>query len=148
MTDNEIKKALEQKIKFSKEFDESEEAIIKVNILEASFDYINRLEAENERLQSLSERLGDDVDLKLKYIYELEENLKTATAENERLNEELKVTRAYIHKNGLEWGLISHLEFYKNLKAEARKEFAERLKELLGVKRFSVIDNLLKEMEG
>ena len=52
MSDNEIRKALEQKIKFSKEFDESEEAIIKVNILEASFDYINRLEAENERLKN------------------------------------------------------------------------------------------------
>ena len=42
---------------------------------------INRLQAENERLESLSNRLCDDVDLKLKYIYELEEKLKTAKSE-------------------------------------------------------------------
>lgn len=57
LTDNEIKKALEQKIKFSKEFDESEEAIVKVNVLESSLDLINRLEAENKRLKAQVHRL-------------------------------------------------------------------------------------------
>ena len=50
-------------------------------------------------------------------------------AEIERLQKECEITRAYIHNNGLEWGLVSHLEFYKNQRVEAIKEFVERLKE-------------------
>ena len=42
---------------------------------------INRQKAEIEKLESLSERLGDDVTLKLKYIYELEKRLAIAKAE-------------------------------------------------------------------
>lgn len=29
-------------------------------------------------------------------------------AENEKLKEELKITRAYLHDNGLEWDLLSY----------------------------------------
>lgn len=83
-------------------------------------------------------------------------------AEIERLQKECEITRAYIHNNGLEWGLVSHLEFCKNQRSEARKEFAERLKlhsyivsdeSKTGIiTRYSVvtanqIDNLVKEME-
>ena len=81
-------------------------------------------------------------------------------AEIERLQKECEITRAYIHNNGLEWGLVSHLEFYKNQKSEVIKEFAERLKvkkathyckcglsidttELIN----DDIDNLVEEME-
>lgn len=69
-----------------------------------TLDLINRQEAEIERLgkladvmkiselETLAERLGDDVDRKLKYIYELEEKLQTAKSEAikefvERINE-------------------------------------------------------------
>lgn len=82
---------------------------------------INRQQAQIERLETLNERLGNDIDLKLKYIYELEEKLKTA-------------------------------------KAEAVKEFAERLKKEIDIRPthsreqnkyvFFLIDNLLKEMVG
>ena len=76
-------------------------------------------------------------------------------SEVERLQKECEITRAYIHNNGLEWGLVSHLEFYKNQRAEAIKEFAERLKaeinELMWAYPASEhcerIDNLVKEME-
>lgn len=77
-------------------------------------------------------------------------------AEIERLQKECETTRAYIHNNGLEWGLVSHLEFCKNQRSEARKEFVEKLKErnkvyctnseLLKEMNF-VADNLLEEME-
>ena len=80
-------------------------------------------------------------------------------AEIERLQKECEITRAYIHNNGLEWGLVSHLEFYKNQRAEAIKEFAERLKEeqeffvndcddFVGYVAVGRIDNLVKEMEN
>ena len=69
-------------------------------------------------------------------------------AEIERLTEENKKVSAYI---GDGWGYVSFLEFAKNQRAEAIKEFAERLKELNKTKLIlwhEDIDNLVKEMEG
>ena len=129
LTDNEIKKALEDKIEFEN-FDENGYAVVDIEKLKNALDLINRLQArsksqgekiviqkgcidwqakeinrlqaenerllkfekiagdtierqgaEIERLESLSERLGDDVNWKADYIYELEDNLKTAKAE-------------------------------------------------------------------
>ena len=48
-------------------------------------------------------------------------------AENERLKEEKDTMSAYIKGNG--WGLISFVEFCKNIKAEAYKECIEKVKE-------------------
>lgn len=79
--------------------------------------------------------------------------ISSQKAEIERLQKECEITRAYIHNNGLEWGLVSHLEFYKNQRAEAIKEFAERLKSKAVQKydwneyvEIEDIDNLIKEM--
>ena len=44
-------------------------------------DEIAELQAENERLEDLSDQLGDDVDIKLNYIYDLKEKLTKAKAE-------------------------------------------------------------------
>ena len=44
-----------------------------------------------------------------------------------RLKAENGKLKAYIQNNGSGWGLISHLEFCKNLKAEAYKEFADKI---------------------
>lgn len=44
-------------------------------------EYTAELQAEIERLEALSESLGEDVDVKLKYIYELEERINTAKTE-------------------------------------------------------------------
>ena len=75
-------------------------------------------------------------------------------AENERLKETNKNMSAYVKGNN--WGLVSFVEFCNNLKAEAYKEFAEKLKErshrcFMGADKavtVSNIDNLLKEMVG
>ena len=80
-------------------------------------------------------------------------------AEIERLQEELKITRAFIHDNGLEWGLMSIKKLVDDTKTKAIKEFAERLKVLyMNDVRFyrktkdiveedlKRIDNLVKEM--
>lgn len=77
-------------------------------------------------------------------------------AENERLKETTKTMSTYIKGNG--WGLVSFVEFCKNLKAEAYKEFAERLYEELrmyGIKDkfnksvfLNIADKVKKEMVG
>ena len=124
LTDNEIVKAMTCYINHQ-DCDECKYCIDdyfcnKAQICIDALDLINRLQAENERLESLSERLGVSVNWKADYIYELEDNLKTA-------------------------------------KAEAYKEFAERLKEKAKPHYFDNcnfavpiddIDNLLKEMVG
>lgn len=77
-------------------------------------------------------------------------------AEIERLTEENKKVSAYI---GNGWGYVSFLEFVKNQRAEAIKEFAERLKDKVRLYKASEwqgfkyiplgeIDNLVKEMVG
>ena len=75
-------------------------------------------------------------------------------AEIERLQEELKITRAAVHNNGLEWGLISIKKLVDDTKTEAIKEFAERLKcrirEYIFISELEFqceeVDNLVKEM--
>ena len=102
---------------------------------QSKLDMIHDLRAEIERLDVLSEQLGKDVDVKLKYIYELE-----------AINESMKEDKPFI-------------------KAEAYKEFAERLKDMseatwwfdeneptkAHVEHYvlqSDIDKLVKEMTG
>lgn len=74
-------------------------------------------------------------------------------------DKEIERLKAYIKNNGSGWGLVSHLEFCRNLKAEAYKECIEKAKEELcdwvgadnsiSYSRITrVLDNLLKEMEG
>lgn len=47
----------------------------------ASLALINRQKAEIERLTDLSNQLGNDIDIKLNYIYDLEEKIETAKSE-------------------------------------------------------------------
>lgn len=46
-----------------------------------ALDLINRQKAEIERLTDLSDQLGNDIDIKLNYIYDLEEKIETAKSE-------------------------------------------------------------------
>ena len=91
---------------------------------------------------------GDCFDLMQTDILDL---INRQKAEIERLTEENQKVSAYI---GNGWGYVSFLEFVKNQRAEAIKEFAERLKQEVYTERgFSVfpddkIDNLVKEMVG
>lgn len=54
---------------------------LNMELTKAMRDLINRQEAEIERLSAENEQLGNDVDGKMKYIYELEERIKTAKSE-------------------------------------------------------------------
>lgn len=125
LTDNEIIKALEQKIKF-KEFDESEDAIIKVNILENVLDLINRLQAENE-------------------VYE---------TCNARKDEAIKSLESRLKKLQMKFDDISKM--YSEIKAEAYKECIEKVKALFPSDNepyqyweiHEGADNLLKELVG
>lgn len=144
--------------------------ILRHGSAEGKDKYFEAIENEFKRQKAEIERLQKDLDIinaantELYGAFEENERLKS---EIERLQKECEITRAYIHNNGLEWGLVSHLEFYKNQRAEAIKEFAERLKK--NPLRFRVdhithynkqpiskmvlflddtdIDNLVKEME-
>ena len=92
-------------------------------------------------------------------IKRADELIDALKAEIEGLQEELKITRAAVHNNGLEWGLISIKKLVDDTKTKAIKEFAERLKVLyMNDVRFyrktkdiveedlKRIDNLVKEM--
>ena len=103
-------------------------------LTEDALDLINRLQAENERLKPFEDKIAE-------------------------FNSHIRVEDMLVFADSLaEW-----LEFCDNLKAEARKEFAERLKlhsyimsdesQTGIINRYSVvtvnqIDNLLKEMVG
>lgn len=76
---------------------------------------------ETEMMEALSEQLGNDVDEKLKYIYELEEKLKTAKAEAVR-------------------------EFAERLQTYVIPQLADGYTREIVLK--SSIDNLVKEMVG
>ena len=109
MTDNEIKKALECCIKNDCVNCPYESKVHFKNCLEGFLDLINRQKAELDDLKRddlprckdalrRANEIGMDVD---KENQELREEI-------ERLQKELKITRAYIHDNGLEWDLLSY----------------------------------------
>ncbi|MBQ2810996.1 MAG: hypothetical protein IJF12_02380 [Alphaproteobacteria bacterium] len=136
-----------------------------VKCLELVFCYINRLQAENERLnfvrtrdaQRYKEKISDQahtnctlIDLHsnaIKEVKELEGKLKTANAEIEELNQKYY----WKHKE-----YMNYRKKHSLLKAEAYKEFAERLKEKYSNREsgqwnfekafIKNIDNLLKEL--
>ena len=135
LTDSEIVKALECCIKSSHfgECFENECPLVskegckvgKETLYPYVLDLINRKDQENDSLK----------------------------AEVERLKETTKNMSAYVKGNN--WGLVSFVEFCKSLKAEAYKEFAERLKkesyeriDLTAYVEESDIDNTLYELVG
>lgn len=89
-------------------------------------------------------------------------------SEVDAMNKELRVTRQYIHDNGLEFDLLSKYDnisakidsfadigkMYSEIKAEAIKEFAERLRDNLPLCKMMSdfvmrsVDKTLKEMIG
>lgn len=101
---------------------------------ELAVDLINRQKAETEALK-------DDVEF-------LDKNNDELIRETERLQKAIKVQDIMIEQQDYK---------IKSAKAEARKEFAERLKEKVGFPKDTIlgklvysdeIDNLLAEMEG
>lgn len=136
MTDNEIKKALEICASDNLGCEDGCPYVTKSNscsLKKDTLDLINRLQAENLKL--------------LSNLTSLQNDLTDAEAENERLK-----------KSNEMFADIGKL--YSEIKAEAYKEFAERLKIEYAKDLYSVsketgyfvnradIDNLLKEMVG
>ena len=124
LTDNEIKKALECCIK-SRHFGECFE----------------------NKCPLISED-GCKVGKETLYPYALD-LINRQKAEIERLSEYTsgRVVQMLTERDVSE-EIAEYFQFVEEIKAEAYKEFAERLKELLGVTRFSVVDDLVKEMVG
>lgn len=142
MTDNEIVKALECCCDYDNNFNEmrfcqvcplySNRGECNELLHEYTRDLINRQNAENERLKPFEAKIAE-------------------------FNSHIRVENMLVFASSLgEW-----LEFCDNLKSEARKEFAERVKEkswdvpyetkeahFVQVVDVEDIDNLLKEMES
>lgn len=82
MTDNEIIKAF-------KDF-----------LIEQVDGYTDHVETGGERYEFIEKEL--------ELLKETDNLINRLQAENERLQKELKITRAYIHDNGFEWDLLSY----------------------------------------
>ena len=126
LTDSEIVKALEccsEPIGINCVKCPLEKDCLDVNMCELALDLINRLQAENERVETLNSDLVEIQDIRKKVNLALiAENAELTTA-------------------------------YKTAKAEAYKEFAERLTDKIGfnssmIDVYEELDNLLKELVG
>lgn len=124
-------------------------------------DKIFVLENDLEKAESLSDALGNDVDIKLNHIYDLEEKLKKAKSEvikefAERLNEKFGIADCIVtvDNNGID-ELVKEMTGQKMSKDIS--DFAEKLKahqitvtvgdRRVDVVAVSVIDFILDEME-
>lgn len=133
LTDAEVKKALEQKIEYCREFDENNDAIVKVSLLENALDLINRQETKNLNLQEKNSNLTSD-------LTSLQNDLTSAKAEVERLKRELNL----VIENSLSArlphcvlrgdrcailtkDLAGYDKLIAEIKAESAKEFVEKL---------------------
>lgn len=144
LTDNEIVKALECCV-LAKHICPHTCPMLKnkeclASLRKYALDIINRLQAENENYSKNNQQMTKD-------ILDLYKALEQAKAKNERLKE--------VNDSFTDIGKL-----YSEIKAEAYKEFAERLKEKITEEynyfeeqeypraRIKDIDNLLKELVG
>lgn len=162
MTDNEIIKALESEIHLAEYVDSDYCSNVKLEIIKSALDLITRQQAENENLKVENQSLRSAAN-SLKMHYE------EAQAEIERLKQRNAVCEAA--NRCIVWqrdrrdreikelhSQIAELNIYKSkIKAEAVKEFVERIKEFMRNKFKALdeyefeyiterdIDNLVKE---
>jgi FtsZ-binding cell division protein ZapB len=156
MGDNDIKKALERCTTNGASCKDCP-AFVKVDrsnckkYFRGALDLINRLEAERDNLKETLDRvIGETKGLR--------ETNKELQAENEKLKNSLaiseKETKRYVQ--GYKMACSERNEFLGQLetaKAEAYKEFAERLKQVFckaecDILIRGIVDDLLKEMVG
>lgn len=147
LTDSEIVKALENEIHLAEYVDSDYCSNTEVSLLKSTIDLINRLQEKDETRHKVFETKCEELEI--------------AEAENERLRKAIEKTDyAYFKKSCELDNLTYDFELLKQeksvVKAEAYKEFAERLKEntdidnkwLGKVVLEAHIDNLLKELVG
>lgn len=140
LTDNEIKKALEEWIK------NYDGLYVNFKTLGNALNLINRQERENNELQLKIESYNAEIkELKCKNsnltsdLSSLQNDLTSAKAEVERLKEEIEL----LHSD------CTYKLVKKKAKAEAYKECIEKLKSIFGEWIFGYkTDNLLNELVG
>ena len=135
-----------------------ESNVCKMCELKYYIDKVNRLQADYESLKQQEEKAHQYCKNECETKYKSQ--IQSLQAENERLREEIK---DYIEDNisllyEVDNATINMPYQIKSIKAEAYKEFAERLKEkgikVIGCNAFdkvipsNEIDNLLKELVG
>nr|DAF01636.1 MAG TPA: hypothetical protein [Caudoviricetes sp.] len=157
MTDEQIIKALEIAKGALSDGDIDMETFTALN---NAINFINRQKAENEELRSdkiIAERHEKDA---RELFVDCTRQLEEAKAEIENLKRGVTFTFTIEDFESIKETVISRLD--NEIKSEAIKEFAERLKDKLlgmgtnttygkfkyGVVKSYEIDNLLKEMEG
>ena len=140
LTDAEVKKALKEYIEFA-DFEYTEYTSIRLDILKNALDLINRLEGENKKNETI-----------IRFADKTIESLK---AEAERLKEDIKILRVSVEQAPLirKDGKSPLSLLTAEIKAEAYKEFAEKIKEktmwlFSSVSINNEIDNLLNELVG
>ena len=152
LKDSEIVRALENEIHLAEYVDSDYCSNTEVSLLKSTVDLINRLQKADGKNKDNIRLLQLAIDQKRRKIIRLEEDNQELKAENERLEKEFDIMRFTTAKR-----------WVKEAKAEAYKEFAERLKEkskkteivcsgALITTNYSISDknfnNLLKELVG
>ena len=148
MTDKEIIKELESEIHLAEYVDSGYCSNVNLEIIKSALDLINRQQAEIEKHKNNCEKCG----AKTRGCIE---SLHNIIAEQQAEIKELNTIRSRLIYDSGTLTKISD-ELYQKIKAEAVKEFAERLKARI-IEDFlkyntdttiGYIDNLVKEMAG
>lgn len=147
-TDEQIKRA-KSHFKYGIDCDIfSEPVLTYAKIALDALDLINRQKVEIERLTAENEQLGNDVDGKLKYIYELEAEIERLQHDTAEFPNRVLCSKGLI----LTRSLAEYDELINEIASEAIKEFWGELKRRntldYGIVSAIAGDNLVKEMVG
>ena len=122
-------------------------------------EIIKALEEYLQKCQNIKYGARQKILVDADFLKDVLDLINRQKAEIERLKEELKITRAYVHDNGLEWGLISIKKLVDDTKSEAIKELAKEFvadlshmltydKDYIKAKIFRLVEIKQKEMVG
>ena len=131
-----------------------------VKLMDDTLDLINRLQAENEKWQSLVLKKEELQQLLAAEKQGYLDELQYANAEIERLQKQCEMNQITLAcETGMPKTLASIKKMYATAKSEARKEFADLITDKANVVQIDAfdyayqitedqIDNLLKELDG
>ena len=151
MTDNEIIKALEHNASKCRLYEDSE----RMGLYKSALDLINRLQNSNNALLRLADSKNAEIERFKNAYKQCAWERDTFQAEVDGLREHLSIPNG---EEDEDWYTMPQLKTPEEIKAEAIKEFAERLKSKMIITHKSkegycvyefddeLIDNLVKEM--